>query len=195
MFAKSSLLFRIGAWVLSGLLVLFVAGYIANFYFSARSLQLFTWYEKPYASNGKLEPIDRVRAGDPLILNFFIDNEPRNCWATYTNVMIGTVTYQFPVSRAQNLSETGGRLPLRNYYEVPKGLPTGTYTINQLVFPTCTGQPVKPYTLDTGISITVIDPEEPVPVVVKIEREPPVMNPDYTIYPDQNGIVEVPPTQ
>ena len=194
LFQKSSLPVRICAYVLMGLAALFVCGYIANFYFSARSLELFSWYERPYASNTKLEPIERVRAGEPLVLNFFVEKDPVKCWAVYTNVMIGPVTYQFPVSRNQNLDDGVGRLPQRLFYEVPRGLPVGDYTIHQLVFPTCTGRPVKPYGMDTGIKITVIDAEAPAPVVLRVERDPP-LDPDYTIYPDENGVIAVTPSR
>lgn len=194
MFKKSSWPVRIAAYVLTFLVVLFSLGYLSSFYFSAREIELFSWYEKPYASNGKLEPIDRVRAGDPLVLNFFVEQDPVNCWSTYTNVMVGPVTYQFPASRVQNLDDSVGRIPVRIYQDVPRGLPEGDYTVHQSVFPTCTGRAVKPYTLDTGIRLTVLSAEAPPPVVVRVEREQPV-EPDYTIYPDQNGEITVPPVQ
>lgn len=187
---RSTPLVRWSGYALVTLLIIFVLGYFASIYFSARSLQVFKWYEAPYASNGLLEPINQVRAGDAIVLNYFIDQQPMNCWSTYANIMTGPVTHQFPISRAQ-IQDSAARFPLRLYYDVPRNLPPGQYTITQLVQPTCTDMTIRPYRLNTGIAITVLAPDAPPPVVVRVER-PVDLVPDLTIEADQSGDFVIP---
>lgn len=194
MFNKSSPMFRGAFTTVLVALIIFSAAYFASVEFAQTKLSLFKWYERPYVTNAEGVQTTQFRAGDAFVVNYFVEREPLKCWAVFTNVLTGPVSYQLPATRSQVITKTRIRVPLKMYEELPAQLPAGQYRLSQIVYPTCGNVHMLPFKLETGIVLDVLKKDAPKPVVVTIQRERDLYEPDFVVAPDQSGDITVPPS-
>lgn len=192
LFQKSSPLFRGAFYAVMAMLAISIGSYFASTHFAERQLSLFRWYESPSLTDTKGQPTQALRPGDGFVINYFVEREPLKCWATYINMIKGeNASYQFPAQRTHIISDTRVKTVIHVYQQLPTKFPAGEYSITQLVYPTCMGHDLPPFGTDTGIRFTVLEPDAPKPVVVRVEREQPQV-PDLEISPDSDGEYLIP---
>lgn len=121
-----------------------------------KPLSLFSWYQPPEMNNIEGERQTTFRPGDSFVIKYYVERQPISCWAVYTDVISGPVSYQFPETRTQVIVSEVTRVELNLLKVLPDPLPPGEYTWKQVVNPTCEGYELKPFVMDSGIVITIL---------------------------------------
>lgn len=148
--------FQIMLAVAVSFVVIALGSYIGAYAFTKRTVVLSSNITPPQVTNTAGVPQTDFHAGDGFIIQRYIERAPIKCWALYVDVIRGPINYQFPENRTQTISNIPVKVHIPTYHEFPQHIPVGKYTLRQLVFPTCDGIDVLPYSSDFNITINII---------------------------------------
>lgn len=144
------------ATILVGMAIL-----VTVYYYSlskAEKTKPYHWYDQPVIMNIENKKDAVFVPGEGLIIRYHVYQTPADCSFTLQDVISGPVRYQFRGNSYHITGDRTARADVGFYFELPETLPDGKYKWSQMITPVCPDVKMRPYVLDTGLTVTVKKP-------------------------------------